>query len=217
MYNHIFPITYIQVNIKDLIDVDEIDAMTEEYNKEYFSSKDLIVNKAGNWMTPDKQVLTKRYKNSKLTKVIEQHLNQYAEDILGVTDNTLAITESWVSFNPHNAGLYMHNHHNSVLSGTFYLSIPEGATGDVVFEDNRPKGSIEHRGESNFFNTPQIFVTPKQYDLVIFPSWLHHWVTPNQGEQTRKCLALNSFYTSPPSLEPSKVSCTGSDVTLNRS
>jgi uncharacterized protein (TIGR02466 family) len=217
VYNHIFPITYIQVNIKDLIDVDEIDAMTEEYNKEYFSSKDLIVNKAGNWMTPDKQVLTKRYKNSKLTKVIEQHLNQYAEDILGVTDNTLAITESWVSFNPHNAGLYMHNHHNSVLSGTFYLSIPEGATGDVVFEDNRPKGSIEHRGESNFFNTPQIFVTPKQYDLVIFPSWLHHWVTPNQGEQTRKCLALNSFYTSPPSLEPSEVSCTGSDVTLNRS
>lgn len=217
MYNHIFPITYIQVNIKDLIDVDEIDAMTEEYNKEYFSSKDLIVNKAGNWMTPDKQVLTKRYKNSKLTKVIEQHLNQYAEDILGVTDNTLAITESWVSFNPHNAGLYMHNHHNSVLSGTFYLSIPEGATGDVVFEDNRPKGSIEHRGESNFFNTPRIFVTPKQYDLVIFPSWLHHWVTPNQGEQTRKCLALNSFYTSPPSLEPSEVSCTGSDVTLNRS
>jgi len=190
--------------------------MTEEYNKEYFSSKDLIVNKAGNWMTPDKQVLTKRYKNSKLTKVIEQHLNQYAEDILGVTDNTLAITESWVSFNPHNAGLYMHNHHNSVLSGTFYLSIPEEATGDVVFEDNRPKGSIEHRGESNFFNTPQIFVTPKQYDLVIFPSWLHHWVTPNQGEQTRKCLALNSFYTSPPSLEPSEVSCTGLDVTLNR-
>jgi uncharacterized protein (TIGR02466 family) len=216
VYNHIFPITYIQVNIKDLIDVDEIDAMTEEYNKEYFSSKDLIVNKAGNWMTPDKQVLTKRYKNSKLTKVIEQHLNQYAEDILGVTDNTLAVTESWVSFNPHNAGLYMHNHHNSVLSGTFYLSIPEGATGDVVFEDNRPKGSIQHRGESNFFNTPQIFVTPKQYDLVIFPSWLHHWVTPNQGEQTRKCLALNSFYTSPPSLEPSEVSCTGLDVTLNR-
>jgi uncharacterized protein (TIGR02466 family) len=216
LYNHIFPITYIQVNIADLIDVSEIDGMIEEYNKEYFSSQDLIANKAGNWMTPDKLVLTKKYKNSKLTQVIEQHLNQYAKDIFGVYDNTLAITQSWVNFNPPGTGHHMHNHYNTVLSGTFYLSIPEGVTGDVVLEDNRQKGTIQHRGEINFFNTPQIFITPKQYDLVIFPSWLHHWVTPNEGEKIRKSLAFNSFYTSPLSLDPDEVSCTGLDVTLNR-
>lgn len=216
MYNHIFPITYIQINLKDQLDLGEIQGMIEDAGSEYINSKDLIANKARNWMTSDKLWLTKRYSDSKLTKLITDYLNIYSRDILGVTDNDLSITQSWVNFNPKNTGHHMHNHYNSVLSGTFYLSVPDGVTGDMVIEDNRPRGTIQHRGQLNFFNTAQIFVTPKQYDLVIFPSYMYHWVTPNDGNEIRKSLAFNSFFSKPLSLDPDEVSCTGLDFTLNR-
>jgi hypothetical protein len=59
-------------------------------------------------------------------------------------------------------------------------------------------------------------VSPKKYDLIIFPSYMYHWVMPNQSEKTRKSLAFNSFYDKPISADPVGRSCTGLDFTLNK-
>lgn len=215
MYNHIFPITYIQANVIDELDLEEIKKILSDLENDYKDPK-LIENKAGNKMTFDKLLLTKRYKNSQLTRVITKYLNQYKQEILGVEDNDLEITESWVNFCQPGAGHHMHNHFNSVLSGTFYLDLEEEQGGEVVIVDNRVKGSIQHRGIPNYHNVTEIFVSPKKFDLLIFPSYMYHWVTPNLSEKTRKSLAFNSFYNKPISSDPVGYSCTGLDFTLNQ-
>jgi uncharacterized protein (TIGR02466 family) len=171
MYNHIFPITYIQKNLADELDKGEIDSIVADMKKERETDPDLIKNKAGNWMTFDKLLLTKRYANSTLTKVLREYLNQYRLEILGVTDNELEITESWVNFCQKGAGHHMHNHFNSVLSGTFYLDLKEGEGGELVIIDNRNRGTIHHRAEHNYHNVSEIYITPKKYDLLLFPSY----------------------------------------------
>lgn len=215
MYNHIFPITYIQANISLELDMVEIENILKDLEKDYEDPK-LIENKAGNKMTFDKLLLTDRYKNSQLTKIITKYLNQYRYDILGVEDNDLEITESWVNFCQPGAGHHMHNHFNSVLSGTFYLDLEEERGGEVVIVDNRFKGTIHHRGISNYHNVTEIFVSPKKFDLIIFPSYMYHAVTPNLSEKTRKSLAFNSFYNKPISSDPIGYSCTGLNFTLNQ-
>lgn len=215
MYNHIFPITYIQVNVADELDLEEIKLILSDLENDYKDPK-LIENKAGNKMTFEKLLLTNRYKNSQLTRVITKYLNQYKQEILGVEDNDLDITESWVNFCQPGAGHHTHNHFNSVLSGTFYLDIEEEQGGELVIQDNRVKGSIQHRGVPNYHNVTEIFVSPKKFDLVIFPSSMYHGVTPNLGKNTRKSLAFNSFYNKPISSDPVGYSCTGLDFTLNQ-
>ena len=215
MYNHIFPITYIQVNLKEELDLEEIEAMIADMDKERTNDPNLIENKAGNWMTSDKLLLTKRYRDSKLTSVIRKYINQYRLEIMGVTDNELEVTESWVNFSQKGVGHHIHNHFNSVVSGTFYMDLEENQGGQVVMVDNRTKSSIQHRAEPNYHNVTEIYVTPKKYDLLIFPSYMYHWVTPNTGENTRKSLAFNTFYNKPISADPIGYSCTGVDFTLN--
>jgi uncharacterized protein (TIGR02466 family) len=215
MYNHIFPITYIQKNLADEIDKDEIDNIIADMKKERETDPKLIENKAGNWMTFDKLLLTKRYADSKLTTVLREYLNQYRLEILGVTDNELEITESWVNFCQKGVGHHIHNHFNSVVSGTFYLDLKEGEGGELVIVDNRNKGSIHHRAEPNYHNVSEIYITPKKYDLLLFPSYMYHYATPNTSDVIRKSLAFNSFYTNGICADPIGRSCTGIDFTLN--
>ena len=80
MYNHIFPITYIQANVADELDLEEIKKILSDLENDYKDPK-LIENKAGNKMTFDKLLLTNRYKNSQLTRVITKYLNQYKQEI----------------------------------------------------------------------------------------------------------------------------------------
>jgi uncharacterized protein (TIGR02466 family) len=215
MYNHIFPITYIQKNLADELDKGEIDSIIADMKKERETDPNLIKNKAGNWMTFDKLLLTKRYANSTLTKVLREYLNQYRLEILGVTDNELEITESWVNFCQKGAGHHMHNHFNSVVSGTFYLDLKEGEGGELVIVDNRNRGTIHHRAEPNYHNVSEIYITPKKYDLLLFPSYMYHYATPNTSDVIRKSLAFNSFYTNGICADPVGRSCTGIDFTLN--
>lgn len=215
MYSHIFPMTYLQANLADQLDLSEIAKISDDLQRD-FKDPQLIHNKAGNKMSFDKLLLTSRYQHSRLTSVITQYLNQYKHDILGVRDNNLALTESWVNWGLPGTGHHVHNHFNSILSGTFYLQVPQQQGGELVIQDNRPKGSLQHRADNNYCNVTEIFVQVAKYDLVIFPSYIYHGVTENLSDTTRVSLAFNSFYSSAMSSDPVGRSCTGLDLTLNQ-
>lgn len=215
MYNHIFPITYLQKNLAEELDETEIINLISDMEKDRLTDPRLIENKAGNWMTFDKLLLTKRYKHSKLTSVVRNYLNQYRAEILGVVKNELEITESWVNFCQKGRGHHIHNHFNSVVSGTFYLDVPEDSGGQLVIVDNRNRGSIQQYAEPNYHNVTEIYITPKKYDLILFSSNMYHYVTPNASDSMRKSLAFNSFYKHAISADPEGYSCTGIDFQLN--
>jgi len=100
--------------------------------------------------------------------------------------------EAWA--NCHEPGGYnlKHLHAHVVLSGCFYLDVPEGS-GDIVFSDPRP-GSVHAPiyGDNKFMASSVVY-TPKRGRLVIFPNYLEHHVEQNNSHSQRISIAMNAI------------------------
>lgn len=89
----------------------------------------------------------------------------------------------------------MHSHHSSMISGVFYVDIgtpdPDDTefNGTISFQD--PRIAVEMiQMPGNPFGT-KIKVDPKPGLMLMFPSWLQHFVDPFRGDGTRISIAFN--------------------------
>lgn len=115
----------------------------------------------------------------KLRKKIDSHVQTYLKELNYDCDiKELMMTQCWVNVMFENTVHTSHIHPNSVISGTFYVRVPEGSS-PIKFEDPRL---------GFFMNSPQINVDADERfqrfikfhsqpgDLVLFESWLRHEV-----------------------------------------
>lgn len=82
---------------------------------------------------------------------------------------------------------HMHNHHDSAWSGVLYVDTGNLApgSGNIEFLDPRPGANVHRAGEV------LLPVAPEPGLMLMFPSWLQHWVTPYVGDSVRICVAFN--------------------------
>lgn len=99
--------------------------------------------------------------------------------------------QSWVNLHERGGFNFLHMHEASLLSGSFYLKVPVGA-GVLTFRDPRPgvlhgiiKGSVPN-GHAD------IQLKPSTGLLVLFPSWMEHYVEPHESDEPRICIAFNA-------------------------
>jgi len=99
--------------------------------------------------------------------------------------------QSWVNLHDRGGFNFLHMHEGSLLSGSFYLKVPSGS-GALCFRDPRPgvthgsiKGSVPN-GHAD------IHLKPGAGLLVLFPSWMEHYVEPHESDEPRICLAFNA-------------------------
>jgi uncharacterized protein (TIGR02466 family) len=99
--------------------------------------------------------------------------------------------QSWVNMHDRGGFNFLHLHEGSLLSGSFYLSVPP-ASGDFVFRDPRPgvlhsyvKGAVPN-GHSD------IHLKPSAGLLVLFPCWIEHYVEPHGSDEPRITIAFNA-------------------------
>lgn len=108
--------------------------------------------------------------------------------------NNLELGNFWININGRGDFNMPHDHQRSILSGVYYVSVPEENMGDLVV----------HRGDTaEFFltsgvqreNTPtnlrEVSKLPIESLFYIFPSWVKHHVEPNQSNQDRVSIAFN--------------------------
>ena len=100
------------------------------------------------------------------------------------------IHQMWACINKRNDQNLIHSHTNNYdLSGVFYLNVP-GDSGDIVFRDPRPGANHAPRrlfkddGDSEFF-------TPSEGLIILFPSYLEHFVLPNRSDGDRISMSFN--------------------------
>jgi uncharacterized protein (TIGR02466 family) len=79
-----------------------------------------------------------------------------------------------------------HNHHPNILSGVLYIHVPEGAA-DLRFRDPRPARAISEWDRSNC----EIPVGAVTGGVIIFPSWLEHYVEARKENKGRIALSFN--------------------------
>ena len=150
--------------------------------------------RGGNWTSHNTYIF-----NNKLTKIkqfCEKHINIYVKEILNPKEEVnYYITQSWLNvtnpgeWHPH------HTHANSIISGTFYISIEEGDTITWLDPNSKAKEPQSTPKEFNSWNTPEWSFTVNNNQLLLFPSWLDHYVPPNQSARSepRMTIAFNTY------------------------
>jgi len=109
---------------------------------------------------------------------------------MGVRDSTFQL-QSWINLHDRGGFNFLHVHEGCLLSGCFYLKVPAGS-GKLVFRDPRPgvihgyvKGAVPN-GYSD------IQLTPDAGLLVLFPSWMEHFVEPHDSDEPRISISFNA-------------------------
>lgn len=126
---------------------------------------------------------------------LEEHIINESKQFLDQIgyENSLSISNMWFNVNRENSFNIQHIHPRSLLSGVFYLNVPEGS-GDLVFHRN----SMEDYILSNF-NTSRLSVNntcimkykPVKHRLILFPAWLAHSVETSTTDEPRISIAFN--------------------------
>lgn len=100
--------------------------------------------------------------------------------------------EAWANIHDPDGYNVMHVHPNALLSGCFYLSVPDGA-GALVFRDPRPGVALSPFLTNGVNTNQKVQLAPKAGLLVLFPNWLEHAVDPNLADAARVSIAMNAL------------------------
>ena len=131
-----------------------------------------------------------------LKKNIDTEINYFLKEILKFYTN-FKITTSWIIRHKKGHSAKSHFHKNSLFSGVVYLQVSDNS-GDIVFTNNEksllyPSEITLDVDEYNDFNMLSWTLRPKVNNILIFPSHLTHFVTPNNSIDDRYVLAFNIF------------------------
>jgi len=126
--------------------------------------------------------------------LLDKHVASFARDLqFDLDDRPLKLEDIWINILPEGGIHTSHIHPHSVISGTTYVSMPEG-TSALKLEDPRsqmmmaaPPRLKDAREELQ----PFIYVKPAVGDVLLWESWLRHEVPMNMAEEDRVSVSFN--------------------------
>ncbi|MET4102854.1 uncharacterized protein (TIGR02466 family) [Roseovarius sp. MBR-78] len=129
-----------------------------------------------------------------LVRVLDAHVAAFAQDLeLDLGEQALRLEDIWINILPEGAMHSSHIHPHSVISGTTYVAMPEGASA-LKLEDPRsarmmaaPPRLKAAREEMRGF----VYVAPQVGDVLLWESWLRHEVPMNMAEDDRISVSFN--------------------------
>ena len=129
-----------------------------------------------------------------LTKRIDTHVDRFAQALeLDLGDRRLRLDSIWINVLEPGGHHTAHIHPHSVISGTYYVDIPSGASA-IRFEDPRlpqlmaapPRLEAASRSNRQF-----VAVEPTTGTLLLWESWLRHEVPVNTARSERVSVSFN--------------------------
>lgn len=129
-----------------------------------------------------------------LVKVLDAHVAEFAKDLeFDLDGRDLKLEDLWINILPEGGTHASHIHPHSVISGTTYVAMPDGASA-LKLEDPRsammmaaPTRQKNARDEMRSF----IYAAPKVGDVLLWESWLRHEVPMNMSEDDRISVSFN--------------------------
>lgn len=128
---------------------------------------------------------------------LTQFVNEVCSRHIGV--NNLELGNFWININSKGDFNMPHDHQNSIMSGVYYVSVPDKNMGNLVIHrgDNAEyylTSKIER--QDTLCNVREIHKQPIESLVYLFPSWVKHHVEPNQSEKQRISIAFNFIHPS---------------------
>jgi len=185
--------------------VEDIDAATREtihakvsaYLKSERAKRDIVPS-------PEESVATSYYKNEaqvladaslgELEQFVLGTARTFLEKALKLAPRRLEIERSWINIFEPGAQEAQHSHDGSLFSCSYYVEAPKDC-GCIVMPD--PIGARRSYREftkttgTDLLTRRDIAVEPQPGRLVMFESWLPHYVQCNKSDQVRISIAMN--------------------------
>ena len=125
---------------------------------------------------------------------IEEHCLNYIHEIVSIQNCFLH--NAWININSKGDSNFPHDHPGSIVSGVYYVRLPENS-GRLVFQN--PSGKListywNMKGGPNEWNraNSEVWSLDSSEDtLLIFPSWLDHFVQPSESDEDRISISFN--------------------------
>ena len=131
---------------------------------------------------------------ARLEKLIGRHAAAFARELSwDMRGNRPVCDQLWVNVMPEGGSHTSHIHRNSVISGTYYVAVPDGA-GRIVFEDPRLAmlmAAPPRKAQAPPQLRTHLSETPKSGTLLLWESWLRHEVPLNRAQGHRISVSFN--------------------------
>jgi uncharacterized protein (TIGR02466 family) len=130
----------------------------------------------------------------KFAKIFEEFYKKVIINEMGwkYDSNKVKMEAMWSIINKKGSFNIQHNHANAYLSSAYYVRYPE-KSGSIKFFDPREQKNIRYPKIKNYTDISAVIteITPKEGDLLIFPSYLYHSVGENLSEDDRIIVSFN--------------------------
>lgn len=106
---------------------------------------------------------------------------------------------AWMNANPPGGFNAPHTHPGAHWSGVYYVAQPDvetGSSGKIEFLDPRTDLPNWRLLQAPAFNAKKA-IRPLPGEMILFPSYLVHWVYPNETPEERVSIAFNATFKKP--------------------
>lgn len=129
-----------------------------------------------------------------LVKSLDAHVAAFAQDLdFDLDGRELMLEDIWINILPEGGIHGSHIHPHSVISGTTYVAMPDGASA-LKLED--PRSGLMMAAPARLKNAREemrsfISAKPAVGDVLLWESWLRHEVPMNMSEEDRISVSFN--------------------------
>ena len=129
-----------------------------------------------------------------LVRQLDTHVSAFAKAVeYDLGGKPLALDSLWINILPPGGVHTSHIHPHSVVSGTYYVTVPDGASA-LKLEDPRlgfMMAAPPRRKRAGPENRPFAYLAPKPGTVLLWESWLRHEVPLNEAESERISVSFN--------------------------
>ena len=125
---------------------------------------------------------------------LDRHVLAFAEDLeFDLDGRGLVLEDIWINILPEGGSHASHIHPHSVISGTTYVAMPDGASA-LKLEDPRSArlmAAPPRRKDAREALRTFVYVAPQVGDVLMWESWLRHEVPMTMAEDERISVSFN--------------------------
>lgn len=108
------------------------------------------------------------------------------------TGTQLKFGNMWININGHHDYNLLHDHQKSILSGVYYVDVPDENMGNLVLHrGDNAEFFLKDVNEPTMANALNCTKPPKTSTFYLFPSWIKHHVERNESQKERISIAFN--------------------------
>jgi uncharacterized protein (TIGR02466 family) len=158
--------------------------------KQQEATPSVMISNRGGWQSPTKTAGIDEF-DSEMQPIFIKTLTKTLEIFreYGI-ERDVFLKDYWFNINKKGNFNNRHVHPFSNFSAVLYIQAPENC-GNIVFEradDFENFIQTDHRTDDSRINC---YIIPSPGDLIVFPSYLPHYVDPSESNEDRISIALN--------------------------